>query len=323
MVSKHQPGGKVNGPDGMIAMVTGANAGIGKDVARQLALSGRRRKIILACRNPEKANAAKAELEASTGRAIFEIVTVDVSDPKSVQRALGSLKAPLDDLVMNAGGAGGRTPLALTSAGVTQIFATNVLGHVQLLEGLVASGMLKHAAVFAGSEAARGVPKLGMKRPVLETGAVEEFASFCDGSYFRSHRPDTGLAYSQVKLVGALWMASLARRHPRLRLLTVSPGNTSGTEVARDFPPVTRAIMKFILAPMVMPLFGIVHDLDKGAQRLVDGLSDATLNSGGFYASRADALTGPLVDQSTIFPALADATFQDNANAAVHRFLKT
>jgi hypothetical protein len=49
-------------------LITGANAGIGKDVARQLARRDDVGRIYLACRNPDRAQAAQAELEAATGR---------------------------------------------------------------------------------------------------------------------------------------------------------------------------------------------------------------------------------------------------------------
>lgn len=179
---------------GKVALVTGANAGIGKELARQLATSGGYRTIYLACRNPAKAATCKSDLTRTTGKMIFETIIVDVSDLDSVRSALASLGEPVDDLVMNAGGSGGKTPLALTKRGVTQIFASNVLGHVALLEGLIKAGKLHHAAVYAGSEAARGVPKLGMKRPILETGSVDEFVSFCDGGFFRGRKPDGTLA---------------------------------------------------------------------------------------------------------------------------------
>ena len=118
----------------------------------------------------------------ATGRAVFAVTIMDVSDPASVRAALASLDEPVDDPVENAGGSGGKTPLALTRNGVTEIFASNVLGHVVLLDGPIAAGKLKRATVFAGSEAARGVPKLGMKRPVLANSSADEFASLCDGS---------------------------------------------------------------------------------------------------------------------------------------------
>ena len=113
-----------------IILITGANAGLGKDAARQLALKKETKKIYLACRNEEKAREAKTDLEKITGQSIFEIVIVDVSSPKSVRTAIANLKEPVDALIMNAGGMGGKKPEAMTSDGVTSIFAANVLGHV-------------------------------------------------------------------------------------------------------------------------------------------------------------------------------------------------
>src|SRR3954467_3621906 len=60
-------------------LITGANAGIGKEVARQLASRPEIAHIYLACRNRDRATAARAELEAATGRRIFDIVVMDVA----------------------------------------------------------------------------------------------------------------------------------------------------------------------------------------------------------------------------------------------------
>ncbi len=103
-----------------------------------------------------------------------------------------------------------------------------------------------------------------MKRPELKTGSVEEFAASRDGSYFAGRKPDGTLAYGQIRLVAALWMASMARQHPELRFLTMSPGKTAGAEVARDLPAPLRLLVKYVLTPVVMPLLGIVQPIEKG-----------------------------------------------------------
>jgi NAD(P)-dependent dehydrogenase (short-subunit alcohol dehydrogenase family) len=297
-------------------LVTGANAGIGKDVARQLALRPEMARIYLACRNQDRATAAKADLEAATGRSIFDIILMDVADLSSVRAGLAAINGSLDALVMNAGGVGGKTPMHLTADGATYMFASNVLGHAALLEGLLTEDRLGEVAVFAGSESARGVPKLRMKRPSFVSTSADELATVIDGSYFADRKADRNLAYGQVKYIGALWMAYLARQHPDRRFVTVSPGNTSGTEGPNDLSLPLRLAARY-----VMPHLSIAHKLDVGARRLVDGATDPTLSSGVFYASAANKLTGPLVNQADIFPDLANPLFQDHANEAIHRFI--
>jgi NAD(P)-dependent dehydrogenase (short-subunit alcohol dehydrogenase family) len=297
------------------ALITGANAGIGKEVARQLALRPEFGRIYLACRNAERASTAKAELETETGRNIFDIVLMDVANLDSARASLADIDGSVDALVMNAGVIGPQT-LGLTADGVTTVFATNVLGHVVLLEGLLAEDRLGEVAVFAGSEAVRGVPKLRMKGPSFVSTSADELATVIDGSYWASHKPDFNLAFGQAKYIGALWMAYLARKHPDRRFLTVSPGNTTGTGAASALPLPMRVAAKY-----VMPALGLAHKLDVGAKRLVDGVTDPTLSNGAFYASEANKLNGPMVDQAEFVPGLANPSFQDNANEAIHRFI--
>ncbi len=301
-------------------LITGANGGLGKEVARQLALRGDVKKIYLGCRNPQRAQAAQQDLERTTGRSIFEIVLMDVSDPRSVMAAMPSIEAPLDALIMNAGGSGGPTPMALTADGVTQLFASNVLGHVVLLEGLIATAQISGVAELVGSEAAVGVPKLRLPRPTFASSSADEFASVIDGTFFSGGKVNAGLAYGQVKYLGALWMAALARKHPELRLITMSPGSTAGTSVNRDLPAPARLLVRHVL-PRVAPILKLGHGLDVGARRLIDGITDPSLANGAFYASAANQLTGPVVDQVTISADLRRSAIQDQADEAIHRFL--
>ena len=297
-------------------LITGANVGIGKEIARQLALRPEIAHVYIACRNKEKARTARAELEKETGRRIFEIVLMDVSDPASVRAGLAGVDGSIDAVVMNAGGMGGKTPMAVTADAATYMFAQNVLGHVVLLETLLAEDRLGEVAVFAGSEAARGLPKMGFKRPSFVSQSADELATVIDGSYFADRKTDVNLAYGQAKLFGALWMAYLARHDPDRRFITMSPGNTTGTHAPDDLALPFRMAAKY-----VMPHLGISHKLDVGAKRLVDGVTDPTLSSGVFYASAANKMKGPVVNQADIFPDLADPTFQDHANEAIHRFI--
>ncbi len=302
-------------------LITGANTGIGKEVARQLADRNDVDRIYLACRNESKAQAAKADLEQLTGRSIFTTLPMDTSDLDSVTAAIDRIEKPLKAVVMNAGGSGGSTPMAVTKDGVTEVFASNVLGHVVLLERLLAMNAVTSTAVLVGSEAARGAPKLGAKRPVFTDHSVAEFTGVIDGSFFANRKLDVLLAYGQVKYLGALWMSDLARRHRNLTLITVSPGNTSGTEVFRDMPPVVRTLFNRVLMPYVLPRLGLAHPIAVGSRRLVEAAMGGSLTTGTFYASAANTLTGPLVDQATIVADFADPTIQSHANEAIHRFI--
>ncbi len=69
-------------------LITGANAGLGKDVARQLALRADVDSIYLACRDQAKAQAAQADLQRITGRSVFEVLIMDTADLASVRAAL-------------------------------------------------------------------------------------------------------------------------------------------------------------------------------------------------------------------------------------------
>jgi len=299
-------------------LITGANAGLGKDCARQLALISGTEKIYLGCRNPVKAETAKTELEEVTGRKIFEVVIIDVMDLDSVRAAVKALPEPVEGLVMNAGGMGGEEPNERTKAGATNIFSVNVLGHCLLVDELIGAAKLTRAAMYAGSEAARGLKLMMMARPALKSSSVDEFASIVDGSYF-GPKTDPMKSYGTIKYTAAMWMSSMARKHPEIRFVTMSPGGTTGTELAGKLGGFQRVLMKNVIMPM-MGLLGVMHPLDVGAKRYVDALNDESFKTGVFYASARGA-TGNTIDQSALFTDLSNTTFQDNANEAIHRFL--
>ncbi len=155
-----------------------------------------------------------------------------------------------------------------------------------------------------------------MKRPSFVSTSADELATVIDGSFFADRKADFNLAFGQAKYIGALWMAYLARQHPDRRFITMSPGNTTGTQAPNDLALPFRMAAKY-----VMPHLGISHKLDVGAKRLVDGITEPTLSSGAFYASAANKLNGPMVDQADFVTGLSNPSFQDNANEAIHRFI--
>lgn len=299
-------------------LITGANAGLGFEAARQLAQQSNIEKVYLGCRNLQKAQQARKQLVDATGRDIFEIVIVDVSNSASVQQTVATLKAPIDAVILNAGGTGGRTPNQLTQDGVTTIFASNVFGHALLVEELIKRQLITSTVLYAGSETARGVPKMGVPKPQLKSSSVQEFTSIANGDLFGS-KADPLEIYGTIKLTGALWMSSMARQHPHLKFITMSPGGTTGTNGMDDLPLLKKVFFKYV-GGLVMPMMGMMHSVDKGAKRYLDGLFDPRFESGHFYASRMGSPTGSVVDQLTIEPALGDTAAQDNARHAIQQF---
>jgi len=303
-------------------LITGANIGLGKETARQLALKKETKKIILFCRNQAKAEAAKNDLEEQTGNKMFEIIIGDVSDANSVRKAVEKIKEPVDAVILNAGGMIGKTAAQITASGMNQLAATNILGHVILVDELIKHDKLKKAVLFISAEAVPGVKLLGMKPVSMKTSSEDEFAAVLDGTYF-SNKFDVTQAYGYVKYVGTMWTLSMARKYPDLKFVVMSPGNTAGTNAPDSLPPAMRFMLKNIMMPIVFPLIGnMVHKLEVGAKRLVDGISDERYKSGVFYASKEGKLSGDVVDQSTFYTDLKNTSFQDNANKAIHWFTK-
>jgi NAD(P)-dependent dehydrogenase (short-subunit alcohol dehydrogenase family) len=302
-------------------LITGANAGLGKETARQLALKSETKKVILFCRNQSKAEAAKKELEDQTGK-IFEIFIGDVADANSVRKAVEKIKEPVDAVILNAGGVVGKTAGNVTPSGMNNLAATNILGHVILVEELIKRGLLKKTVLSVSAEAVPGVKMLGMKPVAMKTSSIDEFAAVLDGSYF-GNKFDALQAYGYVKYAETMWTLSMARKYHDLKFVVVSPGNTGGTNAPDSLPPAMKFMLKYLMMPVVFPLMGgMVHTLEVGAKRFVDGVSDDRYKSGVFYASAAGKLSGDMVDQSTFYTDLKNSTFQDNADRAIHRFIK-
>jgi len=308
---------------GKTILITGANTGLGKEMARQLALRGDFERIYLGCRNPEKAERAKQDLETVTGRTIFEVVIIDLEDLASVRAAVAAVGAPLNALVMNAGGTGGPTPAALTQDGVTASFAQNVLGHVVLLEDLLAAGLLTDVAVLVGSEAARGVPEAAdrptnVHRSQLTGVRVGDRRLVLSG---RQLRRDARLRPGQVprRAVDGRDGPHAPRAQVHHDVAGKHRGNRGAARPARaradhrqpDRAPVPRA------CPSHRAQAG-----RWGRKRLVNAVTDASLRSGVFYASAASKITGPVIDQAEIVPDFRDPEIQDHAYEAIQRFVR-
>ncbi|GAB9473095.1 Ww domain-containing oxidoreductase [Globisporangium polare] len=122
---------------GKVAVVTGANSGIGYVAALEMARNGAH--VVLACRNEERGQAAAAKIQqeigssSTTGGGKAEFMQLDVgslASVKSFTERFQSSHERLDVLVNNAGIMG--VPHALSPDGVESQFATNHLGHFAL-----------------------------------------------------------------------------------------------------------------------------------------------------------------------------------------------
>lgn len=116
---------------GRIAVVTGANGGLGLETARALAAAGAH--VVMAARNQEKAAAAREEMAAQNPRASLEVVPLDLGAQASVREAAAAVLAehPRIDLLINNAGVMG-IPERRTVDGYEMQFGVDHLGHWSL-----------------------------------------------------------------------------------------------------------------------------------------------------------------------------------------------
>ena len=283
-----------------IAMVTGANSGVGFETAFQLAAAGYAR-VILACRTLEKAAEARKQLLARGAAEVFETLALDTAEASSGKAAAKALAGRAIDLViLNAGAAGGSV-VKKNSRGVDMTFASTLIGHHALTMGLLEEGGISEGGriLIAGSEAARG-DVMGMTVPDLDAiggSAHEMLEAFAKGSHPGKY--DARSAYALAKLFAAWWAAELAPRLPKtMAVHAVSPGNTPSTNMSRDLPWPVRNIV-FPIQNAIGPLFGIANSVEVASKRYLDAAKLDIGSSGKFFASPAKKLTGAMVEQHT------------------------
>jgi NAD(P)-dependent dehydrogenase (short-subunit alcohol dehydrogenase family) len=112
---------------GRVALVTGANTGIGRVTARELARQGAH--VFIACRSAERAAPALAAIRAASGSDSIELLSLDLGDFDSVRRCAQTFLArelPLHLLINNAGLAGAQ---GMTTSGFELAFGVNHMGH--------------------------------------------------------------------------------------------------------------------------------------------------------------------------------------------------
>ncbi|XP_009281823.1 PREDICTED: retinol dehydrogenase 12 [Aptenodytes forsteri] len=205
--------------EGKVVIITGANTGIGKETARDLARRGAR--VVVACRDIAKAEAAASEIRAETGNQQVIVKKLDLADTKSIrefaERFLAEEKE-LHILINNAGVM--LCPYSKTADGFEMHLGVNHLGHFLLtfllLERLKQSAPAR--IVNVSSLAHHG-------------GRIRFHDLHGEKSYNR------GLAYCHSKLANVLFTRELARRLQGTKVTAnaLHPGSVHSELVRHSF----------------------------------------------------------------------------------------
>ena len=177
-------------------MITGANSGIGKQTARELNRIGA--KVIMLCRNEERAKKAMEEIIADTGNDDIEILIGDLESQDSIRNAVSEFKKKYDKLhvlINNAGFVNFKKQF--TAEGYEKTWATNHLGHFILTNLLL--------DVIKASSPARIINLSSFGHKMVEEKPLEDMN-------YENKKYNHIKAYGNSKLMNLLFTFELARR---------------------------------------------------------------------------------------------------------------
>lgn len=246
---------------GKVAIVTGANSGVGFWTAYHLARAGCT--VVVGCRNAERCKEAIAKMEALPGGKNGRLVPgqLDTSSLASVKQFADTFCAAvlsggrLDILVLNAGIS--LSPEgARTKCGVEMTFATNVLGH-HLLQKLLREKLAKTAAENEASG------RKGLSRVVFISSAAHTQAPL------RSMRAELttlegcngGLAkdrYALTKLANIFQARELAKRLPNVLVNAAHPGAVD-TDIYNELTDTLREKLPSGIGAIVVGIFQAIR----------------------------------------------------------------
>jgi NAD(P)-dependent dehydrogenase (short-subunit alcohol dehydrogenase family) len=179
---------------GKIAIVTGANSGIGFEMTRAMARKGAT--VILACRDNNKGKAAVQRIDQENPEAKAEFLQLDLSDLASARRFAGEFTSRYDrlDILFNNAGIMA-TPFGKTADGFELQFGTNHLGHFALT-GLLLGRLIR-------------TPRA---RVVTISSGGHRFGGIDFDNLNGEKGYDKQRAYAQSKLANLLFTYELQRR---------------------------------------------------------------------------------------------------------------
>lgn len=247
-------------------IITGANKGIGKEAAKQIAKLGA--KVYMACRSLDSANQAKEEIIKETGNQNVFVMHLDLADMKSVKSFADEFKQrenKLDVLINNAGL--WTKNKKLSELGVEYTFTVNVLGH-QLLTQLLLDE-LKNAA------------------PSRIINVASHFAGGLDidDINFDKRTYNETLAYKQTKQANRMLTREWARRleNYNIPVYSMTPGFVPSTELFRE----QNVVGKFLLK-----VFSLIEGrtIEEGADTILwlASADNITGSNGGFFNQRKE-----------------------------------
>jgi NAD(P)-dependent dehydrogenase (short-subunit alcohol dehydrogenase family) len=189
---------------GKVAIVTGANSGIGYETAKALACKNAT--VILACRNIDKGLAAVEQITQAYPQATAKLLQLDLADLAAVRYFAGQFANDfnrLDMLINNAGIMW--TPDGRTADSFELQFGTNHLGHFAL------TGLLLERIICTPQARVVTVSSWGERYGVID---------FDDLNAEKEYNPEK--AYGQSKLANLLFSYELQRRFEAAGLDTIA-----------------------------------------------------------------------------------------------------
>ncbi|RJU00304.1 SDR family NAD(P)-dependent oxidoreductase [Arthrobacter frigidicola] len=241
---------------GRVAIVTGANTGLGFETARMLAERGAA--VVLAVRDIEKGKQAAARIAGDV-----TVQALDLTSLESIRSAATELRAahPRIDLLINNAGVM-YTPKRTTADGFELQFGTNHLGHFALT-GLLMSQLLP-------------VPDSRIVTVSSVGHRIRAAIHFDDLQWEHSYNRIG--AYGQAKLANLMFTYELQRRlalHGTTVAVAAHPG-VSNTELMRNSPAALRVPLTW-LAPL------ITQKAEMGALPTLRAATDPTVIGGQYY----------------------------------------